>query len=164
MTLCDLVADHRAPTPSAAAEAAVPLMASEEQRVRALATRLVSVIRRRLDRAGVGLSSAASIARRAVTRITERRRAAIAALAGRVEALSPLGTLARGFAVARGLDGGTLSGAGDFVVGEAFDLVVRDGVVGAVTTEVRPPTWPTDSQDRAASKQRRALAGPEEHS
>jgi exodeoxyribonuclease VII large subunit len=162
-TLCDLVADHRAATPSAAAEAAVPLMASEEQLVRALAARLVRVTRRRINSAEAGLSAAAFSTRRAATRIIERRRAEVAALANHVQTLSPLATLARGFAVARAPDGRTLTTAGDFVPGIGFELVIRDGIIAAVTSEVRPPRWPIAGlHDAALEDQERLPASGDE--
>jgi exodeoxyribonuclease VII large subunit len=59
-------------------------------------------------------------------------------LAGRLHALSPLATLARGYAVPRGMAGHTLGAARDFRVGERFVLRVRDGEVDADVVRVRP--------------------------
>jgi len=59
------------------------------------------------------------------------RKTAIGSIAGRLNALSPLATLARGFAVARGEDGRTLSSVETFADGQSFDLIVRDGTVHA---------------------------------
>ena len=75
---------------------------------------------------------------RGATRSTERRRARLDAAAGRLDALSPLATLARGFAVARDAAGHALTVTGDFVPGMPFDLTIRDGRVGAVATSVSP--------------------------
>jgi exodeoxyribonuclease VII large subunit len=141
-TLCDLVADYRAPTPSAAAEAAVPALAHESERARALAALLTGAMRRRLTAADTRMGRAADGMRRRVIRSTERRRATLTALAGQIEALSPLATLARGFAVPRGADGRTLTSARDFVLGDSFDLLIKDGVVGAVTSRVEPAVEP----------------------
>jgi exodeoxyribonuclease VII large subunit len=140
-TLCDLVADHRAPTPSAAAEAAVPLRASQETRVRTVAARIVALSRRRLDQSEQRLTHAASAARRGATRLQERRQARLAHIATRIEALSPLAVLARGYAMAIGVDGRPLAAATDFTPGGGFELIVRDGVIRAVTSEVLPPRW-----------------------
>jgi exodeoxyribonuclease VII large subunit len=68
----------------------------------------------------------------------ERRRAALRTAAARLDALSPLATLGRGYAVARGADGRTLTGVADFVPGTAFALTLRDGGVDATTVAVRP--------------------------
>ena len=52
-------------------------------------------------------------------------------VAGRLHALSPVATLARGYSVARDAGGGTLSRRADFAPGAPFDLIVQDGVVPA---------------------------------
>ena len=163
-TLCDLVADHRAPTPSAAAEAAVPLMASHDVRVRALAARLTTAARRRLAHAEQRLTRAASDARWGAQRSHERRASTLAHLATRVQALSPLAALGRGFAVARGPDGRTLASARDFAPGDEFELLVRDAVVRAATSEVLPPRWPADVAEEIARATARAQSISEEPS
>jgi len=59
------------------------------------------------------------------------RRTQLETIAGRLHALSPLATLARGYAVARGEDGTTLDSIAAFRDRMPFELVVRDGVVPA---------------------------------
>lgn len=138
VSICDLVADLRAPTPSAAAEAAVPSVREQRARLVQLSRQLATSAQRRQQRTTVRLET---ILRRLVAgaeRVTERRQARLGQLAGQLEALSPLATLARGYAVARTPEGATLSGVGDFVVGQPFDLWVRDGVVAAVAGASRP--------------------------
>ncbi len=137
VTICDLVADLRAPTPSAAAEVAVRAVSELSAEVRALGVRLrrsvisrVDVGRLRLHRAGGSLDA---LARRAV----ERRRALVHTLAGRLEALSPLATLQRGYAVARDPDGHVLGSVRQFAVDGEFRLTLRDGDVGARVTEIK---------------------------
>ncbi len=133
ISLCDLVADLRAPTPSAAAESAV--MAHGE-----LAAGL-DALRRRLLRAGDDMiddrRARAAIAARSLVMLTERRMAdtqqRTGALADRLHALSPLSTLARGYAVARDAEGRTLSRVADLRPGTAFRLRVRDGEIAART-------------------------------
>jgi exodeoxyribonuclease VII large subunit len=136
VTICDLVADLRAPTPSAAAEVAVRAVSELRTEVRALGVRLrrsvvqrLEVGRLRLHRAGAALDT---LARRGV----ERRRARIQALAGRLEALSPLATLQRGYAVARDPAGRVLGSARQFSVDAEFRLTLRDGEVRARTTAI----------------------------
>ena len=180
-TVVDLVADFRAPTPSAAAEAAVPDRDTLLREASSLQSRLVSattrvVQRRRQLVAGVGgrfaagargltaletarlhafATAMATHTRRAVLRRTARvdalrpalaafpathvapRHAALAGLAGRLDALSPLATLGRGYAVARSLDGQALGSVDDFAPGQAFDVLLADGAVRATTTARR---------------------------
>jgi exodeoxyribonuclease VII large subunit len=62
----------------------------------------------------------------------------MAALAGRLHALSPLATLERGYAVARGSDAVTRASVADFAPGDRFVLRLRDGEIDATTTSVRP--------------------------
>ncbi len=131
VSLCDLVADVRAATPSAAAEAAVPMLAEELEFVRVLANNVRQGLLRRVRRAGEGLGRTHRTFTLAARRVAERRRARLETVAGRLNALSPLSTLARGYAVARGADGRALGSVGDFAIGEDFTLTVRDGRVEA---------------------------------
>lgn len=138
VSICDLVADLRAATPSAAAEAAVPSVVEQRARLVQLSRQLATSAQRRQQRTTVRLET---ILRRLVAgaeRLTERRQARLGQLVGRLDALSPLATLARGYAVARTPEGATLSGVGEFSVGQPFDLWVRDGVVAAVAGVSRP--------------------------
>jgi exodeoxyribonuclease VII large subunit len=137
VTLCDLVADYRAPTPSAAAETAVQ---SREEIALALGGyhhRLISAI----DACFAEPRGRAAYAARALSSATTRHLAArqttLGALAGRLHALSPLATLERGYALAHDATGRTLASASDFAAGASFALRVRDGVVSATTTAVR---------------------------
>jgi exodeoxyribonuclease VII large subunit len=143
VTIADLVADLRAATPSAAAEAAVPVLeelvewlASLRQAMRTGVQRRVVQARRDLKRWSGDLSVRAA-------RSVERRRARVQQLAGRIDALSPLNTLARGYAVARDAEGHALGSAAAFTAGQAFALVLRDGQVDASVTAVRPGAPPS---------------------
>ena len=158
VTIADYVADLRAPTPSAAAEAAVPVLAELRLQVAQLAGTMadalddrVTVERRELGRLAEGIKMRAMrlserrrarteqlVARlqRAAPRAVERRQARVAAFAERLHALSPVKVLGRGFAVARGLDGETLPARAAFTKGTPFDLLLRDGRVRAITESV----------------------------
>jgi exodeoxyribonuclease VII large subunit len=153
VTISDLVADVRAPTPSAAAEAVVPdrvvlleqlretperlsralRYASDRRRTRVAEglTRLARAMERRLGPARQAFDLGAARLERRASGITEPRRARLAAVAGRLEALSPLATLGRGYAVARTPDGHVLRHVKHFEPGLRFLLRVSDGTVAA---------------------------------
>jgi exodeoxyribonuclease VII large subunit len=60
------------------------------------------------------------------------------ALLGRLNALSPLAVLARGYAVARDDGGTTLGSTADFAPARDFQLLLRDGIVRATTLSIHP--------------------------
>ena len=137
ITIADLVADHRAATPSAAAEAAVPMRTDLLAKLRVLGNELSISLQHCAASARHDLESGALALRRAASLDAERRRYEISAAAGRLNALSPLATLARGYAVARDAkDRRTLSAVEDFHPGELFTLTLRDGDVMARVAEL----------------------------
>ena len=131
VTLCDLVADYRAPTPSAAAEAATPDRAEVLAQCGVIGKRLARALRiasrhvvERLDRTGDRLVSC-------MQRRIERSGALLTAHSARLDALSPLKVLARGYAVARDEQGRVLKRVKDLPEGKDFRLRVTDGEVNA---------------------------------
>jgi len=141
VSLCDLVADLRAATPSAAAEAAVPVLADVRGRLAARAVDLRMGLERRAIRARRHLEETARDMRDGLERLTARRRARLEIAAGRLDALSPLATLGRGYALATDETGHALTNAAEFEPGRAFRLRLRDGRVDA-RTESRSVTPP----------------------
>ena len=137
VTLCDLVADFRAPTPSAAAEAASPSREEIALTLGAHRQQLVAAIEGCLFEPRDRAAEAARMLGAAVERHVTERRTSLAALAGRLHALSPLATLERGYAAARDSDGTTLTSAAQFTEGAGFTLRLRDGEVDATTRRVR---------------------------
>lgn len=137
ITICDLVADVRAATPSAAAELAVPSRRELAAHVRSLAGRLAGGVRRRQDRGVATLNRVKSRLTVGAARVTERRRARLQSVAGKLDALSPLATLQRGYSVARADSGITLSRTAQFANGSAFDLWISDGIVRAIVQDTR---------------------------
>ena len=153
VSLTDLVADVRAATPSAAAEKAVPDRAELLQRLDAVRATLASGAARRValvdERLRHGAARMAGACERQVARGTARlrdarlrmdaalaraleaRRAEAARLAGKLDALSPLKVLERGYAVARDASGRVLRRTADLPAGLAFRLRVLDGEVRA---------------------------------
>ncbi|HEX6307797.1 MAG TPA: exodeoxyribonuclease VII large subunit [Longimicrobiales bacterium] len=129
VTIADLVADLRAPTPSAAAEHAVPDGAAIRAELGAARVRLARTLRRFAVRRRDQLDVARERLDRRMHRILEKRRAALARLAAQLDALSPLRSLARGYAVPLDEHGRILRRTADFESGAAFHLRVVDGTV-----------------------------------
>ena len=142
-SLCDLVADLRAPTPSAAAEAAAMSRSEIQLTVRNLHRCLVQAMDDRLHDRRIRAERAGRLLGVATNARIRARTARLGALSGRLNALSPLATLERGFAVARDASGQSLSSVAAFAIDQPFLLRVRDGDVEAVTRAVtRLPVQP----------------------
>jgi len=158
-TLVDHVADVRAPTPSVAAELVVPDASSDlrvatrhrqlmDTRIRGAVDgrrrRLVSarrLIERRAPAARVAaLRQRLDEDRRAIDRAGARlvplRRQRAASLRRRLEALSPLAVLGRGYAIVQDATGRVQADSASLRVGRDIRLRMRDGRVGARVTEV----------------------------
>ncbi|HEY2850438.1 MAG TPA: exodeoxyribonuclease VII large subunit [Gemmatimonadaceae bacterium] len=135
-TIADLVADHRAATPSAAAEAAVPVLAEVAANVRSLGATIRAGAEQRVRDGGNVLRQLARDLGVRSLRNVERRRARVQELAARLETLSPLATLARGYAVALNEGGGALPSAALFTPGMPFAIELRDGRVHATADDV----------------------------
>ncbi|MDE2795121.1 MAG: exodeoxyribonuclease VII large subunit [Gemmatimonadota bacterium] len=156
VTICDLVADLRAATPSAAAEAVAPDRQWVAKRLETMGRRLgrgltgqvrsrrwwLNQLRDTLFRRGRrGVEGSCDRLEAARQRMADSVRVRIRREAGRLsetaaalDALSPLSTLARGYAVPLGLDGRLLRGTGDLPRGRNFRLRVVDGYVPCAAT------------------------------
>jgi exodeoxyribonuclease VII large subunit len=128
--LCDLAADVRASTPTAAARLVVPDVAELREQLERTRAALERAARRSLDRHGERLERAHERLRRAPALLVERRRAALEQAAGRLRALSPRATLNRGYAIVRGGDGIVRSPAA-VASGDHVDVEVAEGRFGA---------------------------------
>jgi exodeoxyribonuclease VII large subunit len=164
VTISDLVADHRAATPSAAAEAVAPdrvgvlgqlrglperlgrglqgTVTRRREGVRESLARLPRILERRIAGPRQAVDLWATRIEQDTRRIIERRRATLAACSGRLQALSPLAILERGYALARTAEGAVLRRMEDFPSGRRFLLRVSDGSVacdarGPVDEEAR---------------------------
>ncbi len=135
VTLCDLVADLRAPTPSAAAEAATPDRDEVLAGLRDLAQRLARSLGVRSQRTVDRLERTSDRLIGAMNLRFERSGARLAAYGSQLDALSPLRILSRGYAVARGADGGVLRRIAQLTPGLRFRLRVSDGEVPARVAE-----------------------------
>jgi exodeoxyribonuclease VII large subunit len=151
VSLTDMVADFRAPTPSAAAEVAVPDRAIVAERVDDLGMRLAGGLNRwttwgheRIERTsdrldGVMKAFVYDRERRladlrgsflsASERVVKDREVVLGELAAALNALSPLKVLERGYSAARDEQGKTLKLVDDFTDNSVFNLTVSDGVV-----------------------------------
>jgi exodeoxyribonuclease VII large subunit len=131
MTVCDAVADLRAATPSAAAAAACASR-DEVRKALTLASRELSAAMAQLV---ADARRELAMVRGALTQSSQRsvaaRRGVLSGLAARLNALSPLATLARGYAVARDAEGRALTSARQFPPGLEFHLILHDGRVDA---------------------------------
>jgi len=134
VTIADLVADRRAPTPSAAGEIVVPDARALRAELRRLGQGLVDGLRRRTRRGEDRLRRAADRLVSAAALRLERAGARLDRLGGRLDALSPIGTLRRGYAVPLGEDGRVLRRREAFGEGDRFRLRVVDGRVRARVT------------------------------
>ena len=131
VTLCDLVADLRAATPSAAAEAATPDRADVLVHIAHLGERLGRGLSQRSQRMVDRLDRTSDRLTGAMQVRLEQSRALLTAHSAQLEALSPLKILARGYAVARDEGGRVLKRVGQLPVGRGFRLRVTDGEVKA---------------------------------
>ncbi|MBV9356069.1 MAG: exodeoxyribonuclease VII large subunit [Chloroflexi bacterium] len=137
VTLADLAADVRAPTPSAAAELAGPDLEAVRRDIDHLGQRARGAVRARLADADAQLGAARRGLAAQLGHHVELARAQLAGSRAQLDALSPAATLARGFAVAE-VDGHALRDARGVAPGA--DLVVRlhRGRVTSTVTAVRP--------------------------
>ncbi len=131
VSFTDFVADLRAATPSAAAEAAVPDRRETERRLQDLAARLAGGLSSRTSLAGERLERTGDRLSAAMTQGLGRHRHRMERAAVQLDALSPLRVLGRGYAMPTGSGGQVLKRLTDFGVGDTFNLRVSDGVVAA---------------------------------
>ncbi len=156
VTISDLVADVRAPTPSAGAEAAVEDGEGLSDALGVTRTRMSGALRAitfrrrevlglrlgQLRRSGVGLvqprreavSRTGDRMESAVRGIATLKKARLTEVAGKMDVLSPLATLGRGYALPQDVSGRILRTVEAFEKGDRFSLRVSDG---SVPCEVR---------------------------
>jgi exodeoxyribonuclease VII large subunit len=128
--LCDLAADVRASTPTAAARLVVPDIAGLHRHLDRQRAGLTRGARRSLDRHADRLRRSHERLRRAPALLVERRRAALEHAAGKLRALSPRSTLERGYAIVRTGDE-LVRSASAVERGDAIAIEVADGRFGA---------------------------------
>ena len=158
-TICDFVADRRAPTPSAAAELAVPETQELMRKIDNIIGRMSLLLSKRIDGSrqllnfyqtqGVFAHPERMFEERkmqllllgqrldgSIERKVTAERYRLSAQASKLEALSPLGILSRGYSVASGENGKVIASVEDAVVGEQLSLRVKDGSIQATVNNV----------------------------
>ena len=159
-TICDFVSDLRAPTPSAAAELVFPdreaMKAELYARLARIGTLVSSGVQARraqlqtLAASRAMRSPAAVIAEKqmridelsvrmhgAADLLLERKKQTLGGYVGKLEALSPLAVLQRGYAVAQNGQGAVTTSADAFVPGEPITIRFSDGTVSAVVQDIK---------------------------
>lgn len=152
VTIADYAADLRAPTPSAAAELAVFDYRQFEERLMEARRQLFVSLNRRLQEAGSRLEQyrlklrlhdpkrRINERRQRLTDTQERmnrlleeklmnRRHRLELLAGRLNGLSPLGKISRGFGFLQGKDGRRIESVTQIKPGDAIHIRVTDGTI-----------------------------------
>jgi exodeoxyribonuclease VII large subunit len=158
--LCDLAADVRASTPTAAGKLVAPELAElfgrldrargalarnvrrsldrDRQRLTRSVERLRARPRVALEREGQRLEHTRERLRQAPALAVERKRAALERSAAKLVALSPVQTLERGYAIVRTDSGDVVASTSDVSAGTHVDVTVADGGFGARVEEVTP--------------------------
>ncbi len=132
--LCDLAADVRASTPTAAARLVVPDLDELVGNLSRSRERLGTGVRRTVQRDREHLARAVGRLRAAPRVVLERRRIAVIASGGRLRVLSPQATLERGYAIARSA-AGVVRSAREVEIGDRIDVQLAEGAIGARVEE-----------------------------
>lgn len=157
-TICDFVADRRAPTPSAAAELAVPEMHELMRKIENIIGRMSLLLSKRIDAGrqildfyktqGIFAHPERMFEERKMQLLLQEQRLDTAAMnkitteqnrlarhAAKLEALSPLGILSRGYSVATGENGAVVSSVQQVEKGNRLSLRVQDGKICAIVED-----------------------------
>jgi exodeoxyribonuclease VII large subunit len=158
--LCDLAADVRASTPTAAGKLVVPELTElfgaldrargalarnvrrsldrDRQRLTSSVERLRARPRIALEREGQRLERAHERLRQAPALAVERKRAALENSGAKLVALSPVQTLERGYAIVRTDSGDVVASTAGVSPGTRVDVTLAKGGFGARVEDVRP--------------------------
>jgi exodeoxyribonuclease VII large subunit len=128
--LCDLAADVRASTPTAAGRLVVPDLGELLEQLDRDRGRLARAAQRTLARERDRVALVHERLRRAPALAVERKRAALAQSAARLHALSPGATLSRGYAIVR-TDDGIVRSPAAVRPGQPLRVEVAEGEFGA---------------------------------
>jgi exodeoxyribonuclease VII large subunit len=168
-TIADFAADLRAATPSAAAELVVPSRSELQGQVDGLRIRLAATARLIVERKRIRLKGLAErpVLLRPQGRLLQDRqrlddlvrrlglaggqrinahRRELQALAGRLDALSPLAVLSRGYAIARQESGRVVREAAQVAVGDPLEIMLHRGRLLCRVEEVDPGSSPDQTE------------------
>ena len=167
VTISDYVADLRAATPSNAAELAVPDQESLRQTLDAFSETMAAALSRQLKNskrqlmilassnalkspAGYlqlrrdALSSIASRFSAAGQRSVDRKRQRFVGLTAKLDAMSPLKVLTRGYAITQKDDGSVLRSVKQTDRGEAIRVILGDGALTATVSDVKENSYESE--------------------
>lgn len=158
-TLCDFAADRRAPTPSAAAELAVPeryelkrKLGNVTARLELLEGKKLELLRSTLERMkksraltdprnfiddkrmALGITEDKLYNR--ITFLLERKKSALAGKTAKLDAMNPLSVLSRGYGAAFASDGTVIRSAAQVEKGSDISLMLSDGTVRATVCDI----------------------------
>ena len=137
VTLADHVSDFRALTPSEAGERVVPDAREARLSLEHLKNRLMRDARDRLAGARQGLDDLSVALDRGLRRQVEDRRHRLARIAAKLEALSPLSVLARGYALAfRAGEITPIIDAGQVQPGDPVQIRLARGLIKATVDQI----------------------------
>ena len=134
--LCDLAADVRASTPTAAGKLVVPDVDELRRELVRTHAALERGARRTVEREVARTGTLAERLGRGPALLVERRRAAVERTAGRLAALSPRATLERGYAIVRD-GGGIVRSAETLAAGDRIAVELARGALDARVESVR---------------------------
>lgn len=145
-TIADFVSDLRAPTPSAAAELAVPSAAELKNRFNDYLKRLVLaqksvIVKKRSSLERIKLKNVDALlddyrlrfdnlliqAQKSMKIVFERKKKILVQLSARMEAMSPLAVLSRGYSIAVDNDKNVIKSVNDINKDDEFELILSDG-------------------------------------
>ena len=135
--LCDLAADARAATPTAAGTLVAPSLTELTAVLDGSRRRLTQALRALLERDTARLTRLGERLRTAPRLLLERRRSALDQTGARLQALSPLATLSRGYAIVR-VGAEALRDAAAVSPGDRLEIELASGSLGASVEDVRP--------------------------
>ncbi len=158
-TICDFVADLRAPTPSAAAELAVPnaltvrneinksmdsietvLLSKIQQYKKHIdmlaSSRVLSSKEDLLDEYKIKINIISDKLDAAIDGILRRKEYSFNILSAKLNAISPLNTLARGYSIVQNGEGRAIGSIYDIQTNETLDISFSDGKIKASVKEI----------------------------